>query len=359
MGAVSEQLGVWMRGAVIALIFMLLTPLVMAAPDGGMLLDEHAWQSLRNQPARYADLLRRCEAALERAPQPVAELVLTPHYPEAGRASPPNKAGKQLADDSQIAYRAGLCYQLTGDGRFARHAQQMLDAWGTTLRAVDSRQGAASVNFYLPAFIIAGYWVRDFGDWDERDWQAFLRQTVAPLSAAHRHNNHGSWGVLLNATLAVYLQDAALLAQTQLRWQALVAAQVDAEGVMTQEICRSDTANWCGGATKGIKGIAYTHFALLPTALSAQILGEQGHDVWYTPAGASLGKAYAKAAQWTLHPETFPFYRTNHGRLIGVENGDYFALLQRHYPNPDGAAVLAKGGQGMSRFHLSLLFPSE
>ena len=82
----------------------------------------------------------------------------------------------------------------------------------------------------------------------------------------------------------------------------------------------------------------------------------KGRSVWQTREGRKLAAAYRQAAAWTLHPERFPFYERNGGRLNGVRNAAYFALLQRQYPNDDGAAVLASGALGMNALEWRLVF---
>ncbi|MBV7434695.1 alginate lyase family protein [Cardiobacteriaceae bacterium TAE3-ERU3] len=344
---------------ILAMILGVTSGVAIAAENSKpILLDESQWQALREKPDRYADLLRGCEGDIDKVARPVEIFVPQAHYGKYGENNQESEVKKQISSDGWRAYRAALCYKLGDDVRFARQAQQILDAWGGTLQSVEGMPGKAWISFNMPAYVIAGYLVQDVEGWDDSQWQTFLREVIAPLSVAYSSdNNHGSWGVLLNTTIAAYLQDDNLLREAQSRWQELLQEQVDNEGNMSKEVCRSDTTNWCGGPTKGIKGIAYTHYALLPTTVSAQILDQQGYNVWQTAAGEALGKAYARAAQWTLRPETFPYYERNNGKLQGVENGDYFSVLQRHYPNDDGAAVLEKGGQGMDFFHLTLLFP--
>ncbi len=104
-----------------------------------------------------------------------------------------------------------------------------------------------------------------------------------------------------------YLNDQTLINRARQRWLDLVQSEVAQDGSLPLEICRSDTSNWCDGPTKGIRGLAYTHYALYPTTIAAEILRNLGQDVYSTPQGALLCKAYGKAAAWTLHPETFPF----------------------------------------------------
>jgi hypothetical protein len=91
--------------------------------------------------------------------------------------------------------------------------------------------------------------------------------------------------------------------------------------------------------------MSYTHYTLTPTVAAAHIFELQGQAVWKTPQGGKLGTAYRKAAAWTLHPETFPYYASNGGKLNGLNNTAYFVMLQGYYPNDDGARVIA-GSKG-------------
>ena len=69
-----------------------------------------------------------------------------------------------------------------------------------------------------------------------------------------------------------------------------------------------------------------------------------------------MATAYRKAAAWTLHPETFPYYESNGGHLNGVRNAAYFALLQRQFPNADGAQVIADGKLDMNQLEWLVIF---
>ncbi|WP_230659157.1 alginate lyase family protein [Psychrobacter sp. I-STPA10] len=326
-----------------------------------MLLDKADWQALRQQPEAYPQqtqaLLRSCQDNLDRDAQPVAILDVQPHYNNEGVNEQGRAAAKQLANDGWLSYRAALCYQLTGNKRYAKQSQQILDAWATTLKQVKGRQAKADINFDLPSFIMAGYWVQGVNDWDDSHWRTFLRDIILPQSAANdSDNNHGNWGVLLNTSMAVYLQDKNLLDKSYQRWQALLQSQISDKGVFTKEICRSDSNNYCGGETKGINGISYTHYAMLPTSITAQIFAQQGKPVWHSPAGKLLGKAYQQTAIWTQSPSQFPYYQRNNGKLNGVRNGAYFVILQRHYPNEAGANAIKQGDLKMDGFQLLSLF---
>ena len=255
-----------------------------------------------------------------------------------------------------MAYRAGLCYLLTADPRFAATAQRILDAWAGTLRQVATPQGKADANFNLPYMIMAASWVRGVGGWHSAPFDQFLRTTVLPVSQAANPNNHGLWGVLLNASAAAYLGDAPRLRAARARWQQLLRGEVAADGSLPQEMQRSGTTNWRGGPDKGSKGLAYTHYALLPASLTAKIFADQQQPVWHTPGGQLLQAAFGQAAAWTLRPNTFPYFASNGGHLEGVRNAAYFALLLHYYPNQDAEAVLRQGNVGMNGFWLLELF---
>lgn len=179
---------------------------------------------------------------------------------------------------------------------------------------------------------------------------------MAPLSNSYRPNNHANWGVLLEASVGAYLGDRELLSHAERRWQELMQVQVAADGSLPLEVCRSDTTDWCGGAHKGINGLSYTHWTLLPTTLAAKVFERQGMDVWRTPGGEKLASAFSQAAAWTTRPDTFPFYASNDGKLNGVRNAAYFALLRQHFSSRDADQVMKDGNLGLDRFDLSLIF---
>jgi hypothetical protein len=87
---------------------------------------------------------------------------------------------------------------------------------------------------------------------------------------------------------------------------------------------------------------------LFPTTIAAEVFRNLGQNVYSTPEGKLLCKAYAKAAAWSLHPETFPYFSSNNGRLEGVHNVDYFYVLQNRCPTADGLAVLNQFGASAS-----------
>ena len=327
---------------------------------GGVLLNAKDVTRLQADPARFADVRRSCDKKVNGVSSPVAVFAPGAHY-SAGGTTAPDKAAKALAGDAQDAYRLGLCYLLTGQLPYAQASQRILDAWGGTLKRVTTLQGRGDITFSVPYMVIAASWVRGAGNWQSATFDRFLKTVVLPVTEeqSKNPNNHGLWATFLKAASGAYLNDAAVLRQARARWGALMAGEVQPDGSLPREMQRSDTNNWRSGPTKGIKGLAYTHYALLPASLAAQVFAVAGQPVWNSKGGALLGKAFARAAAWTLHPETFPYYASNGGKLVGVRDAAYFPLLLQTYANADAQAVLRQGKVGVNGFLLLELFGAK
>ncbi len=300
--------------------------------------------SLRTSPV-WDGLQSACATDLKIESHPVADFSPPPHYGATG----PVEEGKTAAvptlrRESLAVYRLALCYEISGDKKFSAKAEAILDGWAHTTKRIGTLQGADGFNFYFPYALLGASLLRQDATWNSDDLSSFVNKTVVPANNADRANNHGNWGVLLMVTAGGYLNDQSLIDHARQRWLELVHTQVAEDGSLPLEICRSDTSNWCGGPTKGIKGIAYTHYTLYPTTIAAEIFHNLGQDVYSTPQGAFLCKAYGKAAAWSLHPETFPYFATNNGKLEGIHSVDYFYVLQHRCPVPEGALVLEKFG---------------
>ncbi len=339
-------------------------PVSIAAPTGAvkaergtmLLLNAAEIRHLRENKDAYDSIIKAGTKQLDYVPQPVAVLAPAPHYNAAG-VNPNADADKQLAADALVAYRAGLCYLITQDPRFAANAQHILDAWATTMTDVTTTQGKFNVSSNMPFMILAANWVRGANNWDSTAFDKFLRATVLPASQSGSPNNHGLWGVLMDSSATAYLGDKEGLDKSHKRWNELMRTSVEPDGSMPHEVARSATSNWIGGPDKGIKGMAYTHYALLPASLAAKIFADQGQPVWKTEEGQLLKSAFDKAAAWTHDPKTFPYYASNNGKLKDVRNAAYFALLLNYFPNKDAEAVLNDGEKvGLNGFYLLELF---
>jgi len=309
--------------------------------------------ALRASPDRWSALRATCDRNLDYVPHPVADFTPPPHYVDrAGE----QRIAKSLGDDGHMAYREALCFALSGDRRYAQTSERILDAWAAGVQHIDRGQGAADFNFTFAEYTLAAAMVRADSQWHDAAFRAFVRERVLPLSVASRPNNFGNWGVLLEASSAAYLNDHDLMQRAMDRWRALMISQVAPDGSLPGEICRSNTTDWCGGPDKGVNGLSYTHYTLLPTTMAAEIFRNAGFNVYGGNAGHLLATAYARAAGWTLHPETFPYYASNGGHLNGVRNAAYFRILQQRIPNADGGAVLSQGNLGMDGYEIALLY---
>jgi hypothetical protein len=302
-------------------------------------------------------VIQQCEKQISRRPNPIVSLAPAPHYTASG-VDPRARQNDSLAPDAQMAYRDGLCFLVTGEAKYAAHAQLLIDAWAKTLKSASTLQGKDAINFDMPYMIGAAIWVRAANNWNPSAFTSFLRSVVLPAAELSNPNNHGMWAVLMDASAASFTGDHALLDTAKGRWTQILQGEVKPDGSMPHEAERSDTSNYRGGADSGIKGIAYTHYTLEPASMSAKLFADAGQPVWQSSGGQLLQKAFARAAQWTLIPESFPYYKGDKNNLIGVENASYFPLLLKYYPNSDATQVVSAGKLTADGFDLAKLFAS-
>ena len=209
---------------------------------------------------------------------------------------------------------------------------------------------------------MAASWVQGAGGWKDVAFQRFVKSVVLPASTASATNNHGAWGVLLNTSAAAYLDDTRGLDAARARWKSLVAGATNEWGYLPQEYTRSGTSNYNGGPDMGVKGIAYTHYFMLPASIASKILADQQRWVLTTTEGQLFQLAYNKAALWTRYPEQFPYYASNKKiglELEGVRSAAYFNLLSRSYTNGNATAVMNDGNLGGNGFKIIELFPTQ
>ncbi|SNT41951.1 Alginate lyase [Granulicella rosea] len=278
-----------------------------------------------------------CQQDLKLQPEPLGDVSPAGHYESKGAKT---NVAEAIKREAYAAYHLSVCYQIGKDRRYAVKAENLLDSWASTTTGIGTLQGEDEFNFNGPYALMAAYSLKQDAAWNSAPFADFVRAKLVPVIHAKLENNHGNWGVLFEASIGAFLDDRALIDASRDRWLELMHKQVASDGSFPLEICRSDTTNWCGGATKGINGLSYEHWTLTPIALAAEIFRSLGLDVYQTPEGQTLRLAYHRAATWTAAPETFPYYAANHGHLNGVRNAAYFYILQTVYPEPAGAAIL-------------------
>jgi hypothetical protein len=162
----------------------------------------------------------------------------------------------------------------------------------------------------------------------------FLRERAAPMSCMDRENNWGNWGLVLSAAAAVYLKDEVLFGACVERWKYFIEHQIADDGHMPHEVNRSG----------GMRGIWYTHFALMPQTVAAEILKINGQDLYnfVSPSGRTLKFAYEIIAVWTRRPATFPYWDGDPQKLTGRSYVSYFEILNTLWPNKAAEGLLNK-----------------
>ncbi|GAA7221143.1 alginate lyase family protein [Helicobacter pylori] len=282
--------------------------------------------------------------------QPCAQLNASKHYTSAG-VREPDTCTKSFKKSALMSYDLALGYLVSKNKQYGLKAIEILNAWAKELQSVDTYQSEDNINFYMPYMNMAYWFVKKaFSSPEYEDFVKRMRQ----YSQSALNTNHGAWGILFDVSSALALDDHDLLQNSANRWQEWVFKAIDENGVIASAITRSDTSDYHSGPTKGIKGIAYTNFALLALTISCELLFENGYDLWGSGAGKRLSVAYNKVATWILNPETFPYFQPN---LIGVHNNAYFIILAKHYSSPSANELLKQGDLHEDGFRLKLRSP--
>ncbi|CAM2959454.1 alginate lyase family protein [Helicobacter felis] len=299
----------------------------------------------RNFHSAHLERAIHLHRKLQKEIQTCAQLNTLPHYTPTGerKADFCSAAFKRSAT---LSYDLALGFLVSGKDAYAQRAQEILEQWAQHLKLVSSKEAKNLINFYMPYMNMAYLFIRS------RFASPLFEQFSSNMLAYARYNkdnNIGAWAILLGVSSALVANDHDLLLKMSHKWQKWILDAIDGEGVMAKEIVRSNTANYNSGPTKGIKGIAYTHFALTPISIAGQLLAENGFDLWHSHAAQKLFKAYDKSAQWVLDPKSFPYYQPN---LIGLHHDAYFLLLNQYYKSTAGQQAIKQGDFKGDRFRL-------
>ncbi|WRB46328.1 alginate lyase family protein [Helicobacter pylori] len=282
--------------------------------------------------------------------QPCVQLNASKHYTSTG-VREPDVCTKSFKKSALMSYDLALGYLVSQNKQYGLKAIEILNAWAKELQSVDTYQSEDNINFYMPYMNMAYWFVKKA--FPSPEYEDFIKR-MRQYSQSALNTNHGAWGILFDVSSALALDDHALLHNSANRWQDWIFKAIDESGVIASAITRSDTSDYHGGPTKGIKGIAYTNFALLALTISGELLFENGYDLWGSEAGKRLSVAYNKVATWILNPETFPYFQPN---LIGVHNNAYFIILAKHYSSPSADELLKQGDLHEDGFRLKLRSP--
>ncbi len=309
-----------------SLVFFALVSVAQAKP---LLVDDAQLASLRANAKVVSSLLKKCDKELSAPTHAVADFAPAPRYTAQG-ANPDDDHAKGLTGDIRRAYRAALCFRLSGNTAYAKQAQTTTDTWANTMKSASSAQGRSDINFNIAQLIVATSWLEGVNGWSAASFKSWLESVITPLTLSAEPNNRGNWGNLQDVAIAAFTDNQPALNKAALRWQSLVASQIADDGTFPLEICRSNSSNHCDGPDKGVNGLAYTHYALLPTTIAGAILQQEGMAALPAdPTSMKLAAAYRKTLGFTLHPETFPFFISNNNKLNKIDYCSYFPLLRR------------------------------
>ncbi len=309
----------------------------------------HAEQDYFFRDFKSRDLPKKLhlDKKLSQTIQPCTQLNASKHYTSTG-VREPDACTKSFKKSALMSYDLALGYLVSKNKQYGLKAIEILNAWAKELQSVDTYQSEDNINFYMPYMNMAYWFVKKA--FPSPGYEDFIKR-MHQYSQSALNTNHGAWGILFDVSSALALDNHALLHNSANRWQDWIFKAIDENGVIPSAITRSDTSDYHGGPTKGIKGIAYTNFALLAITISGELLFENGYDLWGSGAGKRLSVAYNKVATWILNPETFPYFQPN---LIGVHNNAYFIILAKHYSSPSADELLKQGDLHEDGFRLKL-----
>jgi hypothetical protein len=310
-----------------------------------ILLDNVEMARLRTYTGVWKKLQNICDYQMNDEPQAVVRFDPDAVYSTVTGVNP---VKDRFYLDADKAYRHGLCYQITGETKYAVKAQQIIDDWAFKLREINGSVPQGYINFRIAHYIMAGAWVRNVEGWDGNLFETFLLR-IEHLSRWERFNNVGAWGILFNICIASYQNDPSKLALWSERLQAQILEQVSSNGVMTGEVTRN------GGTGK--QGIAYSNFGMLPWAMAGEVLAKEGYTIFGTPAGDRLGLAYYQLMEWILNPRQFPYYTGDVTLMDSPWQVTYVYIMQKYYSNDNADRVIAmKEHQVPNSFMLDFLF---
>lgn len=306
---------------------------VFLSPAHITTLKERVEKQIEPAFSAFQALQKTADSQLQRAPHAPENWYVPGFYTDAEGHE---KAKSSLQDDANAAYQLALCYRMTDKPEYAQAAARLIDGWASRVKTLSTKDDSTlSFSYHFPALIFAANLIQIFPGWPQENQQRFkefVRNRALPMNTMDRDNNWGNWGLTLVMASAAYLKDDELFRQGVERWKEFIEKQIADDGHLPREVNRSE----------GMRGIWYTHFALMPQTLAAEIALVNGVDLYEyrSPGGHTLRQAFERAAAWSRHPETFPYYKGNPKDLEGTTYIGYFEILNTHWPNADASAML-------------------
>jgi len=311
---------------------------VFLSTDRLAVLRQRIVQKIEPNTSAYFKLKQEADGELGRQAE-VPETWYVPGYYRDAAGHIRMKAG--LEADANAAYKLALCYQMTGDERYAEVVARLAEAWATGIKTLRSEDDSRlSFSYHFPALIFGESLIYGSPAWnvEQREvFERFLSERALAMNTMERDNNWGNWGLVLVLAIAARLGRADLFAQGTARWKEFIDRQIAADGHLPHEVGRNNGV--------GEHGIWYTHFSLMPQTLAAEILRVNGVDLYgyVSPQGRTLRTAYECAAPWARNPLSFPYFKgQDPSEMKGTDYVSYYEILHPRWPDADAAAMLAE-----------------
>lgn len=323
-----------------------------------MLLSEKELSTLKGLPS-WLPLIDVCDSELEVDVLPAVVMNPDAGYTSAGHST--DELSDRLSTVGAAAYRAALCYKLTGEKKYGENAVRIINSWYRTLRRIEGNQGQGVIGFHFLYYVVAGDWVRGVSGFDAGAFGDFLNEVILPCTRIDYKNNIAGWWAALSAGIHAYNNNYDGLQFVADKWREQVTEQVCTGSnsicsasfaadmllstkiwTLPEEITRSNTNNFNGGATKGIKGMDYTHFAMRAWTLCLEILLKEGINLYETDEARYFQNVFNKVVTWVKDPILSPYYARNGGELTNIMKVDYFAPLALRFTaetEEDGVAI--------------------
>ena len=316
---------------------MITTASVFLSEERLAVLRQRIAQKIEPNYSAYIKLRQEADDELGRQAE-VPETWYVPGYYRDAAGHIRMKGG--LEADANAAYKLALCYQMTGDERYAEVAARLAAAWATGIRTLRTEDDSRlSFSYHFPALIFGESLIQGSPAWNSerrKAFELFLGERALAMNTMERDNNWGNWGLVLVLAIAARLARADLYAQGTARWREFIDRQIATDGHLPHEVGRNNGV--------GEHGIWYTHFSLMPQTLAAEILRVNGVDLldYVSPQGRTLRMAYECAAPWAQNPLSFPYFKgQDPGEMRGTDYVSYYEILNPRWPNTHAAAMLA------------------
>jgi hypothetical protein len=294
-------------------------------------------QKIEPNTSAYLNMKQEADGELGRQAE-VPETWYVPGYYRDAAGHIRAKGG--LEADANAAYKLALCYQMTGEERYAEVVARLAEAWVTGIKVLRTEDDSRlSFSYHFPALIFGESLIHGSPVWTakrQEDFELFLSERALAMNTMERDNNWGNWGLVLVLAVAARLGRADLVAQGAARWKEFIERQIAEDGHLPHEVGRNNGV--------GERGIWYTHFSLMPQTLAAEILRVNGVDLYgyVSPQGQTLRMAYECAAPWARNPLSFPYFKgLDANEMRGTDYVSYYEILHPRWPNADAAAMLA------------------